>query len=130
MSLRNPAVRESIVRYLERLGDVDYQERVWVRREMPKPDFYDDFDEAVNDLYAAVDDPSTGVGDVFLDSEEASAVGEVLRLLDVALDAQDRGAAFDVINQSKQWPAVVEAANHAAGLMKASNLGATEQTID
>src|SRR5690348_5247643 len=118
MSVRFPAMRNEVIAALRALADRDYQERVWVRRELPSPNYHDDLDLEVHVLFDDVDvcvDPDRWVGDVL----EAGEVAP-FRRLGTALGAMidDLGNAQDAdYLADPRWSGVIEAATAALAIM-------------
>lgn len=112
MTVRFPAMRDEVVSALRALADRDYQERVWIRRELPSPGFYDELDIEVHVLFDDIDvcvEPERWVGYVLESADEV----EPLRRLGNALGAliDDLGDAPDSdYLADPRWPGVVEAA--------------------
>ena len=65
-----PEMRLNVVRSIQALADLDYQWRVWVRREYPHSNFFDDFTQRIHILY---DDTR------LLELLDEEKIGEVLR---------------------------------------------------
>lgn len=120
MRLRNPAARERILSRLERFANREYQASVWNEADNRRPDPHDTFDEAVNDLFDDVDDPMTGVADVFYDIDEAIAVAAVLAQLDAVLEAIGEHGAFAQAESCGRWDEVVRTAESAAAKLRSS----------
>ncbi|MBB5157350.1 SCO4402 family protein [Saccharopolyspora phatthalungensis] len=81
--VRYPSMRAEIVLAVKALSDPDYQQRVWIRRQYPHENFYDDFTQNAHILFddtCVLPDPETGVGDVLYPDEVGvlRALGEVL----------------------------------------------------
>ncbi|MFD2473643.1 hypothetical protein ACFSVL_40015 [Amycolatopsis silviterrae] len=78
------------------MSDREYQERVWIRRELPRPGYYDEFDLAVHSLFddsPILPSPAPGcVGELIHADEEVplARLGEVLSpLIDELGDVSD-----------------------------------------
>jgi hypothetical protein len=79
VNLRYPDLRDEVIAHVSHLADPEYQDRVWVRREYPTPDYYDDFSqtfEALEDL-GALEDPDRAVGSYLRTTAEAGALAEL-----------------------------------------------------
>ena len=82
-TVRHPSMRAEVVLAVQSLADPTYQQRVWIRREYPQDNFFDDLTQNVNILFddtGVLPDPSSAVGDILYPSEVASmaALGNVL----------------------------------------------------
>ncbi|MGV9296830.1 SCO4402 family protein [Amycolatopsis sp. NPDC003676] len=118
--IRFPGIRAQIVSAVVSLSDRDYQERVWIRRELPHPDYYDEFDLAVHSLFddsQILPAPAPGcVGELIYADEEfpLARLGEVLGpLVDELGDVPDA----DYLN-SPQWPEVIRRAKAVREIME------------
>lgn len=113
-SVRHPSMRAEVVLAVQSLADPAYQQRVWIRREYPQDNFFDDLTQNVNILFddtGVLPDPSSAVGDILYPSEVASmtALGNVLDPLIDELGNADDAQYLD----HPQWSQVVRSA-HAA----------------
>lgn len=117
-SIRYPSMRAEVRRAVEALGNPEYQERVWVRRELPQPGYVDDLDVNVHILYddaVVLPEPGGTVGVVlFADEvEPMRGLGAALDpLIDALGDSPDR-----VYLDDDRWSAVVAAARTVASVM-------------
>ncbi|MFB9927596.1 hypothetical protein ACFORO_20305 [Amycolatopsis halotolerans] len=118
--IRFPGIRTQIVSAIVSLSDRDYQERVWIRREFPHPDYYDEFDLAVHSLFddsPILPSPAPGcVGELIYADEEIplARLGEMLGpLIDELGDVPDA----EYLN-SPQWPEVVRRATAVREIME------------
>jgi hypothetical protein len=123
MMIQLPDVRNRVVWRLQGLADPEYQERVWLRGEPPRPGGQDDFGDAINDFYDAFDtgqayDPDCAIGVSLRSIAEAQAVREVIDSLDRALQQSEvQPVSFEQVRQSEVWPQVIEAAGRALEVM-------------
>lgn len=79
-------MRAEVVEAVRALSDLEYQQRVWVRRELPHPGYQDNFTLNVHVLYddtTVFEDPEIAVGDLLRGDDEVRA----LKPLKAALDA-------------------------------------------
>jgi hypothetical protein len=84
-SIRYPGVRVQVLSAVEALADREYQERVWIRHELPHPKYYDELKLEVHILFDDTEvctDPMSCVGEVIHPDEV-----EPLRELGVIFDA-------------------------------------------
>lgn len=115
-----PEMRKSVIEALESFADPDYQRRVWINRQFPQEDFYDDLDVNVSILYddcVVVPDPRSRIGTVLVDGPEVDrlieldqVLGPMIRRLGNAPDATYLG--------DSEWPLVVAAARAALAAMR------------
>ncbi|WP_409463204.1 SCO4402 family protein [Amycolatopsis sp. GA6-003] len=118
--VRFPGIRTQIVSVIVSLSDRAYQERVWIRHELPHPDYYDEFDLAVHALFddsPILPSPAPGcVGELIYADEEVplAQLGEILGpLIDELGDVPDA----EYLN-SAQWPEVVRRAKAVREIME------------
>ncbi|WP_373700935.1 hypothetical protein [Neisseria dentiae] len=80
-----PNMRKELISYVDSLSDIDYQERVWVQKNFPSSNFYDDFDESIHFFYddtSLSEDPFEYIGSILLNNQEAEAVSSLISALD------------------------------------------------
>jgi hypothetical protein len=112
--VRYPAMRAELIGAIRALSDPIYQEQVWVQRNYPHPDFFDDLDTNIHILFddtQVLPDPETALGTVLYPGETSA-----LRGLAEALDPliEELGEAPDEIYLNNEaWPNVVEQAQQA-----------------
>jgi len=118
-SVNYPTARWQVMLAIASLSDREYQERVWVRQEVPTEDYYDSLDLAVNTLFddwIVLPNPQEAIGAILIDGpeiEKIRAVGELLGPLIAELkDRPDE----DYLNDSR-WPLVVERSHAALSAM-------------
>ena len=117
-SVRHPSMRAEVVLAVQSLADLEYQRRVWIRRDYPQETFFDDLTQNVNILFddtEVLPAPSPAVGDTLYPSEVASmtALGNVL---DPLID--ELGNAHDAHSlHHPQWPHVVRSAQAAYAVL-------------
>ncbi len=116
--VRFPEMRAEAVGAVRALSDRAYQDRVWIRRELPTPTFMDGLDLNVHILFddtRVLPDPTPVVGVVIHADEVESlqALGDVLALLiDDLGDVPDADYLAD-----PRWAQVVDAAVAALAAM-------------
>ena len=121
MDLRYPEMRAEVIAALTSLSDRDYQQRVWVERRMPGPNYDDSLDTVVHTLFDDIDvcvDPERWVGLVLQpgEVEALQAVGSVFRsVLDDLGDVADADYLADA-----RWPEVVSRAASARAALTGS----------
>jgi len=130
--IRFPGIRTQIVSAIVSLSDREYQERVWIRRELPRPGYYDEFDLAVHSLFddsPILPSPAPGsVGELIYADEEVllARLGEVLSpLIDQLGDVPDA----EYLNSS-QWPEVVRRAQEAREAMERNDGVGVAEGVD
>jgi hypothetical protein len=75
--VRYPQARAHLVEALNALADPDHQRLVWVERQYPHPDYYDDFAANINELYddsTVAEDPHGNIGFTLQNEGEARAM--------------------------------------------------------
>jgi hypothetical protein len=107
-----PAMRREVLKSLAALSDPDYQQKVWVQREYPRLNYFDDLMQNVHVLYdgcQVLPEPHDRLWSVLLHGDEVAR----LRALDKALAplVDELGDAPDVIYLADpRWDAVMSAA--------------------
>jgi hypothetical protein len=110
------------VRAVEHLADPEFQQRVWVRRELPHPDYAGNFDLAVHILYddtTVLEDPAGSIGDLLRDQAEAEAMAALGRALDAIFEDLGTTLSDAEYVSAPQWAAVVSAARAALDVLTA-----------
>lgn len=114
--MKYPGMRSELVRYLSALGDPKYQEECWVNNRCPEGVEHDELSLSVHFLFddtSLSEDPARCIGVFLKNLDEAQAVQEVCRALDVVLDEVGPGRPDLAYISSTNWPRVVEAAQRA-----------------
>ncbi|WP_425387933.1 SCO4402 family protein [Amycolatopsis nigrescens] len=118
--IRFPGIRTQILEAIEGLADREYQERVWIRHELPHPGYYDELDLAVHTLFddsPLLPAPAPGcVGELIYPDEEApiAHLGEIFgSILEELGDVPD----IEYLNHPK-WPELVRRAGIVHEIMK------------
>lgn len=120
MTIRYPGVRTQVLSAVEALADREYQERVWIRHELPHPGYYDEHDLNIHILYddaAVLPDPASAVGTV-LHEDEVGPLQELEAVYGPLID--DLGDQPDAVYLADpRWDDVVRAAARAWEVMRA-----------
>ena len=112
-----PEMRLNAVRSIQALADLDYQWRVWVRREYPHSNFFDDFTQRIHILYddtrllELLDEEK--IGDILRDEDEREALRPLREALDTLFDRYGTELTDEQYMTTPEWPAVVSAAQAA-----------------
>jgi hypothetical protein len=103
------------------LSDPDYQQRVWIRQEVPHPGYEDSLRETVNGLYDLVlPNPRDAVGSILVDGPEIERLNKLGQALDPLLDdLKDRPD--DNYVRDRRWDQVIEYARDALSAMVLSD---------
>jgi len=119
--LAHPRMRDELLDYLDGLSDLDYQQKVWVRREAHPGVKHDELDYAIHFLF---DDtglaraPQASIGAFLFDEAEARAVQDVTRALDAVLDQYGTALTDAAYLAKPEWQHVVDAAQSALQALK------------
>ena len=112
-----PEMRAEVVHALRALADLDYQQRVWVRHELPHPNYYDEFALEIHILYddtrllELLDEAKTG--EVLRDEDEREALRPLRDALDTLFDRHGMKLTDEQYMTTPEWTAVVSAAQAA-----------------
>jgi hypothetical protein len=120
IDVKYPEMRREVVNALAALADPEYQQRVWIERNYPRDNFFDDLSLNINILYDMVlPDPVPRIGAVLLDENE---VDQLIRLEKVLgpLIAELRDAPDSRYLSDPRWKQVVDAASSALSCMNVS----------
>ncbi|WP_157978736.1 MULTISPECIES: SCO4402 family protein [Nocardia] len=118
--VKYPEMRKSVLEALESFADPDYQRRVWINREFPQENFYDDLDVNVSILYddcVVVPDPRSRIGTVLMDGPEVDRLIELDRVLGPMIGRLGNAPDATYLGDS-EWPLVVAAARAALAAMR------------
>lgn len=121
--VRYPDIRAEVLDTLRNLSDPEYQQRVWVDRQFPTQNYYDDFDMVIHTLYddtTLADDTRSAIGPILRDEAEARLVEAVIQALEEVFDVCKISADFEVLRACPGWPKVMEAAAAAWRAMSAN----------
>lgn len=110
-----PEMRAEVISAVQALSDPEYQKRVWIDRQYPSPDYFDNFTLNVNilDDAAVLDAPHAAIGFTLVSDEEARAMSELAASLNRLLSEAGAQSADDVLMASPAWERVVAAARNA-----------------
>ncbi|MGW8327721.1 SCO4402 family protein [Streptomyces sp. NPDC055897] len=110
-----PEMRAEVISAVRALADPEYQQRVWIDRIYPKPNFFDDFTLNVNILNDAtvLEAPEAALGYTLASDAEVRAMSALANALDSALNTVGRDASDAEFMASEPWPGVVAAARDA-----------------
>lgn len=120
--VRFPQMRAEVIDAVRALADPEYQQRVWIRRELPQPDYYDDFTLNIHILYddtRVLEEPAGTVGDVLRSAEEATALAPLARQLDALFDRYGTDLSDEEYLATPEWAGVVRAAQTALAALTA-----------
>ncbi|MFD5696467.1 SCO4402 family protein [Streptomyces lasiicapitis] len=111
-----PEMRAEVISAVQALASPEYQQKVWIDRTYPHPDYYDDFTLNVHILYddtTVLASPEAALGNTLTSEQEVSAMKKLAHALDAALDDVGADAPDTEFLQSPLWPQVVAAAQAA-----------------
>ncbi|MEV0821621.1 SCO4402 family protein [Nonomuraea rubra] len=117
---RFPEMRAEIISAVSALADPAYQERVWLRRIYPHPQYYDDFDLNIHILYddtTVLENPQRAIGNLLVSQQEADALAMLAKALQKLFDAEGISRSDQEYMNSPCWREVVEAARQAKQAM-------------
>ncbi|WP_410870178.1 SCO4402 family protein [Nocardia sp. A7] len=115
-----PEMRKSVIEALASFADPEYQRRVWINRQFPQENFYDDLDVNVSILYddcVVVPDPRSRIGTVLVDTPEVDRLIELDQVLDPLIRRLGNAPDATYLGDS-EWPLVVAAARAALAAMR------------
>ena len=119
-----PDMRRQVIRALAALSDSQYQQRVWVQRNVADPSFYDDLTQNIHVLYddcQVLPQPESRLRWVLIEGDEVGRLRALDKLLGPMID--DLGDAPDATYlQDGRWPAVMSAASSALSAMVLSGM--------
>lgn len=113
-AVRFPAARRELLSALRALADLEYQRRVWIRRELPTPGYYDELDLEIHVLYddtCVLPNPELCVGTV-IRASEVEALRRLDGVLGPVIDELGNSADEDYLAH-EDWTAVAAAAKDA-----------------
>lgn len=118
-SVEFPERRGEVISAVRALSDPEYQQRVWIERVYPQPEFFDDFTLNVNILGDAGvwDSPRETIGYTLVSVAEAEAMESLIARLEEALEGVGSESPDSDFLASSFWPGVVEAARNALALL-------------
>lgn len=119
MTIKYPGVRTQVLAAVESLSDRAYQERVWIRHELPHPGYYDELDLTIHSLFddsTVLPDPTTAVGTV-IHPDEVEPLTELGAVFGPLID--DLGDQPDAVYLADpRWDDVVRSAAKAWQVMQ------------
>lgn len=116
--VRYPELRQEVILNLAHLADAEYQQRVWMRREYPREDYFDDLTLTINVLYdlQVLPDPGELTAGIIIWSDEVAPLEALARILDPLIRALGNRPDSDYMDDPL-WPSVMLTAKHAADAM-------------
>lgn len=114
-NVKLPDMRTEVISALRSLSDPEYQQRVWIDRIYPHPDFFDDFTLNINILGDAGvwDAPRDAVGYTLASDAEATSMASLVARLDEIIEAVGSESPDSDFLASPLWQGIVEAARNA-----------------
>ncbi|MEU6831521.1 hypothetical protein ABZ894_22975 [Nocardia beijingensis] len=110
--VRYPDLRRYVINAVAALSDLQYQQRVWIERNNPRENYYDDLDTNIHTLYddyRILPEPESALDDILVDGDEVERLRTLGRVLGPIID--ELGDAPDTQYLSHpNWPAVIRAA--------------------
>lgn len=122
-----PEMRENVLSAVRALGDAEYQDRVWIRREYPHEGYFDDFSLNLNILFddtLVLENPALALGKILRSDDEVSAMTELAERIDLVLKAEGPDRSDAEYMESRHWPGVLQAASRAYLVLTADATGA------
>jgi hypothetical protein len=120
--VRFPQMRAEVIDAVRALADPEYQRRVWIRRELPQPDYYDDLTVNIHILYddtRVLEEPADTIGDVLRSPGEAAALAPLAQQLDALFERYGTDLGDEEYLDTPEWPGVVRAAQSALAALTA-----------
>lgn len=117
-------MRQELIEYLGHLEDRDYQAKVWVNREYPTPNFYDDFSETyelLQDL-GVLSDPQSRMGFILKNQDEVVALTALNKALDELFALHGTDLSDSEYLELPEWVNVISAAKVARQVIVAAEL--------
>nr|WP_121005682.1 hypothetical protein [Saccharothrix australiensis] len=119
-------MRAEVVEAVRALSDPEYQQRVWVRRELPHPEYYDELSHNIHVLYddtPVFDDPSSTIGQILRGEAEAQALRALKASLEALFDVHGTGLSDERYLSLAGWAGVIESARHALEVLTRDDAG-------
>lgn len=120
LTLKYPNMREELLETLRSLADLEYQLKIWVNKEFPRENFYDDFFNTfrfIEDM-SLLTDPESAIGIFLKDENEVQMTKAVAVALERVFDALGTEATDEEYISSREWSDVLKAASQAWQAMK------------
>ncbi|WP_405656899.1 hypothetical protein [Streptomyces sp. RK9] len=111
-----PEMRAEVVSAVRALASPEHQQKVWIDRTYPHPDYYDDLTLNVHILYddtTVLASPEAALGNTLASEQEVRAMEELARALDAVLENVGVDVPDAEFLRSPLWPQVVVAAQAA-----------------
>ncbi|MGW4214791.1 SCO4402 family protein [Lentzea sp. NPDC004789] len=122
IEVRYPNLRNEVLEAVRALSDFEYQQRVWVRRDVLSGN-YDEFTHRVRILYddtQVLEAPQAAIGDVLASEEEACAMQELVDVLNSIFDRFGTELSDDKYLELPEWGTVVAAARRVLVVLEGS----------
>jgi hypothetical protein len=119
------AARSQVMFAVAALSDPDYQQRVWIRQEVPHPGYHDSLDMTVHTLFddcAVLPNPRDAVGTVLVDGPEIERLNKLGQALDALIDDLKERPDDDYV-RDRRWGQVIEYARDALSAMVLADPG-------
>lgn len=110
--VRFPYMRREAIHSIAALADRAYQERVWVRHDLPDPKYYDSLDAEIDwliDDLRLLPDPGPADGDVLLPGDESARLRRLGVIFDPMIDRLGNRSDSEYISDP-EWIQVVDLA--------------------
>jgi hypothetical protein len=114
--VEHPEARMRLLDTLQALADPDHQRRIWVERSFPHPDYYEDLDLHIHQLYDDSDvaeDPRGHIGYTLRNEDEARAMENLNAVLSPLIDSLPPDVDDATVIAMPEWQAVIAAARQA-----------------
>jgi hypothetical protein len=112
-----PAMRAEVIDAVKALADRPYQQHVWVQRQYPRANYYDDLSQNIAILYddaQVLPHPSKAIGTILRSADEARALAPLGAALDAVFGQLGTERPDSEYLASPLWDRVVQAAGAAA----------------
>ncbi|TQJ52685.1 hypothetical protein FBY34_0385 [Streptomyces sp. SLBN-115] len=116
-------MRMNVISAVEALSDREYQRRVWIERDYPSGEYFDDFTLNVNILYddtLVLEDPAATLGLILRSREEVEAMAQLASALNELFRGEGKEKADEEYVESPLWDVVVRSASVARRIMTGS----------
>jgi hypothetical protein len=115
-NIKYPEMRKELISCLESLSDIEYQQRVWVKKESFRDVEHDDFDCSVHFLYDDTDlasDPKSTIGLILCNDDEARKITDLVHEIDIIFDKYGTKLSDENYISLAEWKNVISKANEA-----------------
>lgn len=116
-----PYMRRELVISLRALSDPEYQRAIWVRREFPHENFYDDMYCTLNIIYDDSDlatDSQRYIGQILKDKKEMHALDKVVTSIDTFFQKYNGEITDEECLDKPEWRNVLTSAKEAYELIR------------